>query len=187
MNTTTDNMMKGPGLIHIYTGTGKGKTTAAIGLAVRALASGMSVCYCSFHKNPDKYGYTEMEGLKKLGGNVLNFAKYHPHMEKSVTSETIDEITEEVNEGIQTITTLMNTILFDILILDEVLISVRDNYLNEDTLIDFIKNKPLQTELVLTGRGATDNILSLADYVTNMDSVKHPYEQGVPNRRGIEF
>lgn len=187
MNTITDNVTKGPGLIHVYTGTGKGKTTAAIGLAVRALGSGMSVCYCSFHKDPDKYGYTEMEGLKKLGANVLNFAKHHPHMEKNVEKETIGEIAMEVNQAMQTIDTLMNTVQFDMLILDEVLISVRDNYLSEDTLIDFIKNKPLRTELVLTGRGATDRTISLANYVTNMNSVKHPYYEGVPNRKGIEY
>ncbi len=187
MNITTDNITKGNGLIHIYTGTGKGKTTAAIGLAVRALGSGMSVCYCSFHKDPDKYGYTEMEGLKKLGANALNFAKHHPHMEKNVSQETLDEITSEVNEAIKTIATLMNTVQFDLLILDEICISVRDNYLNEDTLIEFLENKPMETELVLTGRGATERIINMAQYVTNMECVKHPYNEGVPNRKGIEY
>ena len=88
--------MQEQGLIHIYTGTGKGKTTAAVGLAARALGSGLSVCYCSFHKDPVKYGYSEMESLKKLGARVINFATYHPHMDQNVTDETIKEIMEEV-------------------------------------------------------------------------------------------
>ena len=142
MNIKRDNTIIDTGLIHIYTGTGKGKTTAAIGLAVRALSSGLSVCYCSFHKDTEKYGYTEMESLKKLGANVINFAKHHPHMEENVSDETMAEISEEVNQAIHTITALMNTVQFDLLILDEIFISVRDNYLNEYTLIDFIQTNP---------------------------------------------
>lgn len=175
------------GLIHIYTGTGKGKTTAAIGLAARALGSGLSVCYCSFHKHPEKYGYTEMESLKKLGANVINFVKHHPHMDKDVTEVIIDSIKEEVTEAIATLTTLLSSIQFDVLIMDEILISVRDNYLDEEILIEFIENKPKKTELVLTGRGATERVILMADYVTNMECVKHPYYQNIPSRKGIEY
>lgn len=175
------------GLIHIYTGTGKGKTTAAIGLAARALGSGLSVCYCSFHKHPEKYGYTEMESLKKLGANVINFVKHHPHMDKDVTEVTIDSIKEEVTEAIATLTTLLSSIQFDVLIMDEILISIRDNYLDEEILIEFIENKPKKTELVLTGRGATERVILMADYVTNMECVKHPYYQNIPSRKGIEY
>lgn len=174
-------------LIHIYTGTGKGKTTAAVGLATRALGSGLSVCYCSFHKDPEKYGYSEMESLKKLGAHVINFAKYHPHMEENVSDATISKITEEVNQAIDTLTTLMESIHFDLLILDEIFISIRDNYLNEERLIDFIENRPQTTELVLTGRGATKKVLALAHYITNMECVKHPYYDNTPSRKGIEY
>ncbi len=175
------------GLIHIYTGTGKGKTTAAIGLATRALGGGLSVCYCSFHKHPEKYGYTEMESLKKLGASVINFAKHHPHMDENVTEDTIAGIQEEVNKALNTLTTLFSTIHFDLLILDEIFISVRDNYLDENILIDFIENKPPKTELVLTGRGATEKTMALADYITNMECVKHPYYSNIPSRKGIEY
>ncbi len=175
------------GLIHIYTGTGKGKTTAAIGLAARALGSGLKVCYCSFHKHPEKYGYTEMESLKKLGAHVINFAKHHPHMDENVTDETIDAIKEEVAEAIDTLTTLLSTEQFDLLIMDEIFISVRDNYLDEEVLIEFIKNKPEKTELVLTGRGATEKTMLLAHYITNMECLKHPYYSNIPSRKGIEY
>ena len=175
------------GLIHIYTGTGKGKTTAAIGLAARALGSGLKVCYCSFHKHPQKYGYTEMESLNKLGARVINFAKHHPHMDEHVTDGTIDAIKKEVIEAIETLTTLLSTEQFDLLIMDEIFISVRDNYLDEEVLIEFIKNKPTNTELILTGRGATEKTMALAHYITNMECVKHPYYSNIPSRKGIEY
>ena len=178
---------KETGLIHIYTGTGKGKTTAAIGLAARALGSGLSVCYCSFHKHPEKYGYTEMESLKKLDARVINFAKHHPHMDENVTDETINAIKKEVTEAINSLTTLLSAQQFDMLIMDEIFISLRDNYLDEDILIEFIKSKPEKTELVLTGRGATEKTMSLAHYITNMECVKHPYYQNIPSRKGIEY
>ena len=75
------------GQIHIYTGNGKGKTTAAVGLAVRALGAGLKVCYASFHKNPDKYGYHEIKQLEHLGAEIHIFAKGHPHLDR-----TLDEI-----------------------------------------------------------------------------------------------
>ena len=187
METESENKTQAKGLIHVYTGTGKGKTTAAVGLATRALGSGLSVCYCSFHKQPEKYGYSEMESLKKLGAHVINFAKDHPHLEVNVSDETIAIIKAEVNKAIDTISALLTNVAFDMLILDEIFISVRDNYLDEEKLIDFIQNKPNTTELVLTGRGATQKILSMADYITDFVCVKHPYYENVPPRKGIEY
>lgn len=172
------------GLIHIYTGDGKGKTTAAVGLATRALGSGLKVVYCSFHKRPEKYGYTEMDSLRTLGATVYNFAKGHPHLDKSIDPEVIKK---ETSQAIQTLKTLLKNNAPDLLIMDEILISVRDNYLDESVLIDFIQNKPADTELVLTGRGATENVMQLADYVSFVKKIKHPYDQGVMSRAGIEF
>lgn len=176
--------MNKTGLIHIYTGDGKGKTTAAVGLATRALGSGLKVCYCSFHKRPEKYGYTEMDSLRKLGATVYNFAKGHPHLDKSIDPEIIKK---ETHEAVQTLTDLLKTTHFDVLIMDEILISVRDNYLDEASLINFIQNKPTDTELVLTGRGATENVMALADYVSFVKKVKHPYDNGIMSRAGIEY
>lgn len=176
--------MNNLGLTHIYTGDGKGKTTAAVGLATRALGSGLKVLYCSFHKRPEKYGYTEMDSLKKLGAQVFNFAKGHPHLDKSIDE---NEIRQQVPEAINTLTELLKTNRVDMLILDEILISVRDNYLDEAVLIDFIKNKPPHTELVLTGRRATEKVMELADYVSFVQKIKHPYDQGIFSRAGIEY
>lgn len=176
MNTT--------GLIHVYTGDGKGKTTAAIGLATRALGHGLRVCYCSFHKNPEKYGYTEMVSLRKLGATVYNFAKGHPHLDRSLDK---DQIALETRQGIKQLEQLLTETTYDLLILDEILISIRDNFLVENTLIEFIKNKPAQLELVLTGRGATPTVVELADYVSFVQKIKHPYDEGITSREGIEF
>lgn len=172
------------GLIHVYTGTGKGKTTAAIGLAVRAIGGGFNVCYCSFHKNPERYGYTEMEQLKKLGAKVINFAKGHPYL-----NICIDPVVNgrEAREGLEYLKALIQEQDFDMLILDEILISVRDGLVPEEQILEFIENKPEKLELVLTGRGATENVISRADYVSNVDKVKHPYDQAIKARKCIEF
>lgn len=172
------------GFIHVYTGDGKGKTTAAVGLATRSLGHGMNVCYCSFHKDPEKYGYTEMKSLRKLGAAVYNFAKGHPHLDKSLDGNVI------ANETVEAITALPKIIEdghFDLLIMDEILISVRDGYLDEETLLEFIKNKPAALELVMTGRNATQSIIELADYVSEVKKIKHPYDNGIFSREGIEY
>lgn len=176
--------MTKPGLIHIYTGDGKGKTTSVVGLATRALGSGFSVWYCSFHKRPEKYGYSEMESLKKLGATVYNFAKGHPHLDKSIDENVVSE---EVSEALVFLSDKLKSETPDLLILDEILISVRDNYLDETSLIDFVKNKPLQTELALTGRGATEDVIELADYVSEIKKIKHPYDKKIRSRKGIEY
>ncbi len=176
--------MNNLGLIHIYTGDGKGKTTAAVGLAVRALGSGLKVCYCSFHKRPEKYGYTEIESLRKLGAEIHIFAKGHPHLDKSIDENVIRK---EVPEALETLRDILKIQKIDLLIMDEILISVRDKYIEEKLLMDFIKDKPRHTELVLTGRAATEKIMELADYITFCKKIKHPYDRGVQSRAGIEF
>lgn len=172
------------GLIHIYTGDGKGKTTAAVGLATRALGGGLRVCYCSFHKRPEKYGYTEIDSLRKLGATIENFAKGHPHLDKSIDEE---DIKREVPQAIIRLKEMLERDRYDLLIMDEILISVRDNYLDEAILLDFIDHKPISTELILTGRGATEAVMQRADYITFCKKIKHPYDQGVSSRKGIEF
>lgn len=176
--------MKTTGLIHIYTGDGKGKTTSAIGLATRALGGGMKVCYVSFHKRPELFGYTEMDSLRTLGAKVINLAKGHPHLDSSIKRETMET---EVNEGLLMLKELIKNEEFDLLILDEILISVRDHYIGEDLLIDFVRNKPQFLELVMTGRGATPALIDLADYVSYVEKVKHPFDRSIQSRKGIEY
>ena len=172
------------GLVHIYTGDGKGKTTAAVGLATRALGQGLRVCYVSFHKRPEKYGYTEMQSLEKLGATILNMAKGHPHMD---TSLDVDKIRQETHDALKTVLTLIRAESFDLLIMDEIIISVRDKFIEEQELIDFILNKPENMELIITGRGATNRMIEIAHYVSQINKIKHPYDEGISSRKGIEF
>lgn len=176
--------MADTGLIHIYTGDGKGKTTSAIGLATRALGGRLKVLYTSFHKRPEKYGYTEMDSLRKLGATVVNFAKGHPKLDKTIDPEVTKR---ESSEALIQIMKMIKEESYDLLIMDEIMISVRDNYISEERLIEFIENKPTYTELVMTGRGATDRIIEMADYVSYIKKVKHPFDNGIMSRKGIEF
>lgn len=172
------------GLVHIYTGEGKGKTTSAIGLATRALGGGFSVLYVSFHKRPERYGYTEMDSLKKLGATVMNRAKGHPALDKSIDPEITKQQTDE---ALKEISEIVKEQHYDLLIMDEILISVRDSYISEQMLVEFIESKPTSTELVLTGRGATERIIGMADYVSYIEKIKHPYDKGINSRKGIEY
>lgn len=172
------------GLVHIYTGDGKGKTTSAVGLAVRALGHGLRVCYIYFHKDPDKYGYTEIGNLTKLGANVFGFAKGHSFLNKEFTKELLQK---QVEEGINFIKSTVFKSNYDLLIIDEIIISVRDGFLPESTLLELITGKPENLELVITGRGATSNMIELANYVSNITKVKHPYDLKILSREGIEY
>ena len=176
--------MEKRGLVHIYSGDGKGKTTSAVGLAARALGRGLKVCYVSFHKRPEKYGYSEMETLRLAGALILNRAKGHPKLDR-----TIDPVenSREVKAAIEEITELINSQPFDLLILDEIIISVRDSYIQEDRVLEFIANKPKSMELVMTGRGVTDALIEVADYVSNITKIKHPFDRGIGSREGIEY
>lgn len=172
------------GLIHIYTGEGKGKTTTAVGLAARALGHGMKVCYAHFNKRPELYGYNEIQSLQKLGAIILGFTEGHWSFNPKVTRESSRE---DVKNGLIQLAGFIQGEKPDLLILDEILISVRDNVISEDELLHFIKQKPEHLELVMTGRGATDGLIAAADYVSYIQKVKHPFDRKIYSRKGIEF
>jgi len=172
------------GLIQIYTGAGKGKTTAAVGLAIRAIGHDLKVCWVYFHKVPNKWGYNELKVLEKLGSKVFGFAEKHPHFYKDVTNE---ELREECLKGVAFIEKLFKDDNFDLIVLDEIIISVRDGFLKEEELMNLLNKKPEKTELVLTGRGATDSMIEKADLVSKIDNIKHYYDIGIESRAGIEY
>ncbi|MFH0796514.1 MAG: cob(I)yrinic acid a,c-diamide adenosyltransferase [Candidatus Omnitrophota bacterium] len=177
--------MKEPeGLIQVYTGDGKGKTTAAVGLAVRAVGQGLKVCYLSFFKEPAKWGYGEHRVLKKLGVATFGFADKHPHFYRKVSKE---EVRRECMKAMEFIRKIYREKKYDILILDEVLVSLRDGFLEEKEVLDILDLKPKDLELVLTGRGATKKIVKKADLVSEIKKVKHPYDSGIKGRKGIEY
>ncbi|MEZ5104134.1 MAG: cob(I)yrinic acid a,c-diamide adenosyltransferase [Draconibacterium sp.] len=172
------------GLVHIYTGEGKGKTTASVGLAVRALAHGLAVVYASFFKKPGTCGYNEVQVLKDLGATVFSFSEGMSMANRHISSA---EYHLSVTSGLNALNDFIVENKVQLLVLDEILIAVQCGFISSEELIKFIHYKPAALELVLTGRGATNEIKEMADYVTYLTKEKHPYDQGITSRVGIEY
>jgi len=176
--------MPDKGLIQIYTGPGKGKSTAAIGQAVRAAGHGLKVGLVTFFKDPEAFGYGEYKSLEKLGIKTFLFAKKHPHFYKELNTE---DVCQECSRGLDFIKELFRDSSWDMLVLDEINIAVRDGFLQEKELLSLLEAKPEKLELVLTGRGITGKIIEKADLVSEVREVKHPYRQGIKSRKGVEY
>jgi cob(I)alamin adenosyltransferase len=176
--------MEKKGLIQVYTGTGKGKSTAAIGQAVRAAGHGFKVGFVSFFKDPEAFGYGEYKSLEKLGIKTFLFARKHPHFYKELNP---DDVCQECSKGLEFIKELIQDPSWDMLVLDELNIALRDGFLKEEDVLSLLDAKPDKLELVLTGRGVTDKIVEKADLVSEVREVKHPYSQGIKSREGIEY
>jgi len=172
------------GLIQIYTGPGKGKSTAAIGQAVRAAGYGLKVGLVTFFKDPEAFGYGEYKSLEKLGIKTFLFAKKHPHFYKELNP---DDVCRECSRGLEFIKELFQDPSWDMLVLDEINIAVRDGFLQEKEVLSLLEAKPEKLELVLTGRGITEKVIERADLVSEVREVKHPYSQGIKSRKGIEY
>lgn len=170
------------GLIHIYCGDGKGKTTAAAGLALRASGAGKKVLFAQLLKDGSS---SEINNLKKLGINTR-----HPDIHRGFFTVLNEKEREEV---IKSTGEMLNGVFKEamdgigLLVLDEIISACRFKLVSETDLIDFLRNKPIGLEVVLTGREPSEELLSLADYVTEMKKIKHPFDKGIPAREGIEF
>jgi len=176
--------MKEKGLIQVYTGDGKGKSTAAIGQAVRAAGHGFKVAWVSFFKDPEAFGYGELKSLEKLGIKAFLFTKKHPHFYKELNP---DDACQECSKGLVFIKELLHDPSWDMLVLDEINIALRDGFLTEAEVLSLLEAKPEKLELVLTGRGATERIMEIADLVSEVKEVKHPYSRGIKARKGVEY
>jgi cob(I)alamin adenosyltransferase len=176
--------MKEKGLIQVYTGDGKGKTTAAIGQAVRAVGHGLKVGFAFFFKDPEAFGYGEYKSLKKLGIKTFIFTKKHPHFYNELNP---DDVCQECSKALEFIRELFQDPSWDMLVLDEINIAVRDGFLKEEEVLYLLDTKPENLELVLTGRGVTKKIIEKADLVSEVREVKHPYSHGIKSREGIEY
>lgn len=170
------------GLIEIYTGGGKGKTTAAAGLAARALSHKLRVCWISFFKDPAA-GKGETAALKKLGADVFILVAGHPLMKEQKKKTNYRE------ECLRALGFAVGTLKkgYDLVVLDEINIALRDGFLKEKELLALLKKKPEHMEVVLTGDGATSGLVKAASLVTEMKKVKHPFDKGVKSRKGIEY
>jgi len=170
------------GFIQIYTGNGKGKSTAAIGQAVRAAGFGLKTYIAQFMK---EYPYNELNSLKYLSewitieqfcGDDFVYKKQPPGK---------DEI-DKARRGLAKAKSKMLSGKFDIIILDEVCVSIYFGLFSDEEILTFMKQKPDKVELILTGRYCPDNILEKADLVTEMKEIKHYYQDGIKSRQGIE-
>ncbi|MCS7053185.1 MAG: cob(I)yrinic acid a,c-diamide adenosyltransferase [Ignavibacterium sp.] len=170
------------GYIQIYTGNGKGKTTAAIGQVVRAAGFGLKSYLACFMK---EFPYSEFESLKKFEGliKVESFGKddfvYRREYPK-------DEELQAIRLGLDKSKDAMIKEKYDLIVLDEICVCHYFKIFSVDEIIDFIKLKPENTELILTGRYCPQELFEYADLITEMKEIKHYYSQGVNARRGIE-
>jgi len=167
------------GKIHIYTGDGKGKTTAALGLTLRAIGAGYKVYIIQFLKGQD---YSELKSLKPLKAVTLKrFGKKDFIYKPGVLGDKI-----QVDKALAWTRKIFKQNRFDIIILDEIFLALFFKLISAKQLINLIKQKPNNLELILTGRRAPKEIIKLADYVTEMKEIKHPYKNGLLARKGIE-
>ncbi len=173
------------GLTHIYTGDGKGKTTAAIGLGVRACGQGMKVLMVQFLKGMPT---GEMYSLKLLEpGFVLYRGKGINKFTWEMTNEEKVQAAAEQQRIFEYASNAARGGQCNLLILDEVLGALSTGMIDGDSLVQFVSNKPEKLELVLTGRDAPPELTSLADYVSEIRARKHPAKKGINARKGIEY
>lgn len=175
------NMRKGR--LHLYCGDGKGKTTASVGLAVRAAGHGMKVLFCQCMKDGTS---SEVEMLKKLGITYCccteQFGFYW-----NMTEEQKEKACHAYTHLFEDVTRRAEEEGYDLLVIDEFMSAYNYGMVCQQTALYFLLHRPEKLEVVLTGRDPGEELLKLADYVTEMRKVKHPFDEGVPARRGIEM
>jgi len=170
------------GLVQVFTGNGKVKTTAALGTVIRALGHGFRVFIIVFMKGD--YPYGEWDSLSKLPNvAVIRFGS-----EEFVDPANVKP--EEKEQARQALTAARDAMLsgdYDLIVMDEVNVAVAWKLVELDEVIQLIKDKPENVELILTGRYADKEIVKMANLVTEMLSIKHPYDEGIKARKGIEY
>jgi len=168
------------GYIQVYTGSGKGKTTAALGLALRAAGAGFRVYIAQFVKGMK---YSELDILPRLS-DYITLKQYGRDcfIEREPTNEDI----QAAQEGLKEVKEIMCSGEYQMIILDEANIANYFNLFSVDDLLDFMREKPRGVELVITGRKADTRVIEAADLVTEMKEIKHYYQKGIEARAGIE-
>lgn len=167
------------GYVHVYTGNGKGKTTAALGLSLRAVCAGKKVYFGQFIKGMK---YSELESQKFLP----NFEIHQFGRNCFIFNKPTEEDIRLAKEGLETCRKILSGGLYDIVVLDELNIAIYYNLFTIDEAIEVIKNRVPHVEVIVTGRYADEKLIEFADLVTEMKEIKHYYKKGVPARKGIE-
>ncbi|NLZ71099.1 MAG: cob(I)yrinic acid a,c-diamide adenosyltransferase [Clostridiaceae bacterium] len=173
------------GKIHLYAGEGKGKTTAAVGLAIRAAGNGLNVLFMQFLKDGNSGEIRilkQIPNIQVINSNPVNkFVFTMNEQEKNETKSKMEASFLEVQN-------IVKKEEIDLLILDETLGAISTGMISESKTIEFLKGKPEHLEVVLTGRGPSKKLIELADYYSEIKAIKHPYEtEKLLARQGIEF
>lgn len=168
------------GYIHLYTGNGKGKTTAALGLAIRAAGAGKKVFIAQFVKGMP---YGELITLERIP--EIEIRQYG--LDCFIVNKPTAEDTKAARTGLEEVSEIIKSNLCDVLVLDEVCIALYYKLFDENEVIGLLKDKPGDMEVVLTGRYAPTSLIEMADLVTEMKEIKHYYTRGIQAREGIEF
>ena len=171
-----------PGLILVHTGNGKGKTTAALGLSMRALGHNQTVGFLQFMKGSKNYGEV------KIAAMLENFTLVQSGQETFVSYENPDPIDIQMaQDGFEVATHWFEENKFDLIVLDEILVAVAFKLISVAQVLELIQKRPPHLNLVLTGRYAPPELLEIADTVTEMKEVRHAYQKGVEAKAGMEF
>ena len=177
--------MSEKGLVIVYTGGGKGKTTAALGLALRAIGYNHKVCMIQFIKGSWHYG--EMDSSKKLAPELELIAVGKGFVGIMDDKSPRKDHEEIAKEAIKICKEKISSRNFDLVILDEVNYAIDLGLINIEDVIELIKTKPDNLDVVLTGNNAKQEIIDLADLVTEMKEIKHPFKSGIKAKKGIDF
>lgn len=169
-------------MIQVYTGNGKGKTTAALGTSLRAIGAGKKVLFIQFLKDGQS---SEISAIKKYlpGFEVKSFGRKGILTEKKIGEKDYDF----ARQGLILAQKAIQEKLYNLIVLDEINTVVDLSLLDEQELLNLIKSMPREQELILTGRGAPKSIIRIAHLVTEMQEIKHYYTEGVQAREGIEY
>jgi cob(I)alamin adenosyltransferase len=175
------------GYIQVYTGNGKGKTTASLGLAMRALGRNWKVLIIMFTKGGDDYG--ELNSFRELSPQIAHNLKIvQAGLDRIVYRENQNELdTIEIKKGWELAKNAIKNDEYQLIILDEANIAIDLGILDENEVVDVLKNKPEDMEIVLTGRNAHEKILEIAHLVSEIYPIKHYWDKGISARKGIEY
>jgi len=169
------------GFIHVYTGDGKGKTTASIGLGIRAVGAGLKVLMIQFMKGRR---YSELDALSK----VTNFTVVQFGRDEFVSKEKPEKVDVDLaQKGLAYAKEMIQKNTYDLIILDEINVALDYHLITLQDVISLLNDKPEALELVLTGRYASPDIMKYADVVSEILEIKHPYQKGVLSRKGIDW
>lgn len=172
------------GLVHLYCGEGKGKTTAAVGLCARAAGSGKRVLFVQFFKDGSSSENASLRLLPNV--HTMHEPRYFGRF-SNMGKEEFEECKRAYSALFDAAISRAAEEKFDLLVLDEAVSSCNHGVIDEGALLRFLKGRPARLEVVLTGREPSAALVEAADYVTEMKKVKHPFDAGIVARRGIEF